>query len=526
MRNKLKQNYLLIILIIVQTIIYIIAGSYKQYLHIDEAYSYGLTNYERIEIQDNEDFYNNWHKKEYYNDYLTIQEDERGKYKPIYENQKNDVHPPLYYLILRIAMGFTDSQFSKWTGIGVNIIIYAFITIFMYLILRKLLKEEEKPKEKAVILAFMSSVTLASISNAIYIRMYALSALNILITTFLHIKLLEQNKPSKKILVGIGTSALFGVLTHYYYLFYLVVLYIIFAVKYIKQKEIKILINYTLTMAIAGITSLIIFPYSIQHMFFGYRGQGVISKFGNIQEILGSIYPNIYNLNYYAFNNLMYIIVVIVVALLIYNKVRKHNKNYINSDSREILKIIFVPSLIFFIIAGLASPWQVLRYIVPVCGLIFVVVMYYLYKLLKTITSQKMSDVIICVVFCLTLIMPIAFKMEPELLYVDNKEIIQKLSGELNLPTIYMYHFDGGCFLEDIFLFSKIEESYIAKEIEYTEENIQEIVKDKDISNGIVIFITEGRNDEEILQVIKNVTKLNKSEHLKKLNTCNVYYVR
>ena len=134
MRNKLKQNYLLIILIIVQTIIYIIAGSYKQYLHIDEAYSYGLTNYERIEIQDNEDFYNNWHKKEYYNDYLTIQEDERGKYKPIYENQKNDVHPPLYYYIC----------------------IYNYIYVFN---IKKIIKGRRKVKRKS------SNISIYVISN-------------------------------------------------------------------------------------------------------------------------------------------------------------------------------------------------------------------------------------------------------------------------------------------------------------------------------------------------------------------------
>ena len=66
-----------------------------------------------------------------------------GNYTQVYENQKNDVHPPFYYLILRFAMFFTKGHFSKWGGIVLNIIIYIFITIFMYLILKKLLKEDE-----------------------------------------------------------------------------------------------------------------------------------------------------------------------------------------------------------------------------------------------------------------------------------------------------------------------------------------------------------------------------------------------
>ena len=59
---------------------------------------------------------------------------------------------------------------------------------------------------------------MASLTNVIYIRMYALSTLNILITTFLHMKLLDSEKINPKLLVAIGVSALIGSLTHYYYL--------------------------------------------------------------------------------------------------------------------------------------------------------------------------------------------------------------------------------------------------------------------------------------------------------------------
>lgn len=76
MKKFLKRNYLLIILILIQTIIYIITGINKKYIHIDEAYSFGLTHYERVEIQDNDDFFNNWHEKSYYESYLAIQNDD------------------------------------------------------------------------------------------------------------------------------------------------------------------------------------------------------------------------------------------------------------------------------------------------------------------------------------------------------------------------------------------------------------------------------------------------------------------
>ena len=76
----IRKNFLLITFIIIQTIIYIIVGNGKHYLHIDEAYSFGLSNYERVEIEDNSDFFNTWHTKEYYEDYLEVDKEEARKF--------------------------------------------------------------------------------------------------------------------------------------------------------------------------------------------------------------------------------------------------------------------------------------------------------------------------------------------------------------------------------------------------------------------------------------------------------------
>ena len=153
MKNKKIEIFAIAIVLIIQTIIYVYIGNLKEYIHIDEAYSYGLSNYDKVEIEDNEDFYDNWHSRDYYEDYLSIQDEEIGDYAPVYENQKNDVHPPFYYLLLRFSMEFTKGYFTKWSGIVLNIIIYALVTIFMYLILKKLFKDDKNSNIKALILA-------------------------------------------------------------------------------------------------------------------------------------------------------------------------------------------------------------------------------------------------------------------------------------------------------------------------------------------------------------------------------------
>lgn len=521
MKNRKREILIIAIILIVQTIIFAIVGANKEYIHMDEAYSLGLSNYDKVEIQDSEDFYNQWHNGEYYEDYLAVQDKDIGKYKQIYENQKNDVHPPIYYLLLRIAMGFSVNNYSKWPGIILNIIIYFFITIFMYLILQKLFEGKKYNKEKALILAFVSSITMASLTNVIYIRMYALSALNILITTYLHMKLIDCEKPEPQLLVAVAISALIGSLTHYYFLFYLAMLYITFAVKYIKEKKVKELIYYTLIMCMAGVTSLIIFPYSIQHMFFGYRGQGVISKLINIPQFAQSISDYLKKVNRFAFNNLMNIIILAILFAIIFRLIKKQK---IMKEKNKYINHILFSMLFYFVLVAIASPWIELRYIMPVCGLIFVVVMFYFEQIVCNF-SEKTNNIIMVSILIVVLISPIVLKIEPEVAYTDKKEIVSQLGDELNLPTLYLFNSGHNRFLDDILLFSILDESFVAKDLECTEENIQDILQGKDISKGILVFINEGQENEPKLQTIINVLNLEKWTYLKRLNACDVYYL-
>lgn len=581
-KNKKREIVTVTIILIIQTIVFIVSGINKSYIHMDEAYSFGLANYNKIEIQENEDFYNTWHSKEYYEDYLTVNENERNNFLPVYENQKNDVHPPLYYLLLRIAMEFHICSYSKWTGIVLNIIIYVFITIFIYLIIKKLLEGNDGYKEKSAILALISSLTLSSITNVIYIRMYTLSTLNIIITTYLHLKLLDKKKNNCKLLLAIGIFALAGSLTHYYYLFYLAMLFIMFVIKYLKEKKYKELGKYVGIIVLAGIISLIIFPYSIRHMFLGYRGKGVISNFTNISNFIISICEYIFIINVYGFNNTLFILLILIFGIIIYKKTKKIK---IIETKNKYVKYIIFPTFFYAILVAIASPFIELRYIMPVCNLIFALVLYTIIALLKNITKEKTLSKIIIVVELLILIMPFVsnkiiklaigekfrseqetsysskteiaqklrsktdlpidiiskltgvpiedillyikdFQLEPEVVYSNKRDILKIIKENSNLPALYIFDSNHNRFLDDILLFSNIDESYIAKDIECNEKEIQEIILDKDTSQGVLIFINDGQENDKILNVIKNELNLENIKYLKRLNACDVYLVK
>lgn len=529
MKNKKTEIIVLAVILVLQSLLFVYWGSQKIYLHMDEAYSLGLAGYHRVEIQDEPDFYNQWHENEYYEDYLIINQDEVGSYSQVYENQKNDVHPPLYYLFLRVAMGFSVDEFSMWPGIVLNIIFYLFITLFTYLILKRAMKHEKFGREIAAAFSLLAACTLAAFENVIYIRMYALTALIILITVYLHLRLVEDEKLSVKWLVLVGLSSLAGSLTHYYFLFYLVPLFLIYFVRFLRGKNFKSLGLYTLTMALAGGASLAIFPHSLTHMFFGYRGEGFIEKLKDKPQFIDNFIDYFWKLNDNAFNKFLLFAAILFCIIYIYKRnycsfkpAEKDEKA--EKESREVLKTLYVPTLFYFTIVSVASPWIELRYVAPVCGITFVLVLYYLVKVLREVIPAR-SVLIFMLAFCLIMISaPFRNDITPRMTFKENSTILDRVAEDTSVPAIYFFNSSENRFLDDILLFSRIEESYVAKDFEMTPESYKPITEGRDLSKGVYVFINAGQHNDNVLGTFCQSSGLNKVRWVQRLNACDVYY--
>ena len=243
-------------------------------------------------------------------------------------------------------------------------------------------------------------------------------------------------------------------------------------------------------------------------------------------QILTNLGQQINTLNYYTFNKLTLVIAILIIGIWLCNKIRKKANFKLEKNKKEILLMISIPTIFFFLITSIASPWRVLRYMVAVSGLIFVLAIYWLYKELKNGFSNKVTNIVITIVFCAILISPFVLKLEPELLYADRKDFVQEISGELkNVPTIYLFDSSQNRLFDDILVFSMVDNSYIAKDIEYTEENIKKIFADKDVSNGVIILLDQGDKTDGIINTVKNALNLEDSRYLQRLTSCDVYYV-
>lgn len=524
---KNNQNKILIILLVIiillQVAIRISYGMDKAYLHMDEGYSYGLMNYDKVDIMNNEDFYNNWHTNEYYKDYLSISSEEALNFTPVYENQKNDVHPPFYYLLLRIATSFTIDSFSKWTGITLNIIIFILTSIMIYLISNKIFKN----KLYAVFIVLVNGCTLASIDTTVFIRMYALNALNLLIISYLHIINLKKEELKIKDLSLMSIFIIIGSLTHYYYLVFLFVLFAIYVIKFIKEKHIKNLVKYIVTMIVSAIISLAIFPYSFVHMFMGYRGTGAISSLLDIKKMWDSLGAYIAILNHNTFNGILIILALVGIVIGIY-KISKNKKITLKFENKEFW-LMFIPTIIYFTIVGLISPYQELRYIMPVCPLMVIGVFYLSKVMFEKVFSKRVTYNILSAIFIVMLIipmLPIGGGIDYYYLYKDKKEIVNIIEKEHDVPCLYLFNTSQNRFLDDLYLFTILDNSYVMDVKEFSKEKVKEIFEGIDANKGLIVIINGGIEHNPHLQEITENLGLSSYEHVQGMNACNIYRIK
>lgn len=522
MKNINKEKIMLLTILIIQIVVYIIMGSLKTYIHMDEAYSIGLTNYNKIDITSNEDFYDNWHNKEYYEDYLSIGEDEVTNLKPVYENQKNDVHPPFYYLLLRIASSFSLDKFSKWPGIILNIIILTLSNILVYKILNIIMKN----KKISLSICLVNGLVISSIESLTFIRMYALNSLILLFIAYIHLINFRKYKLDIKSLILMGSIALIASLTHYYNVIYIGVIFLIYIIKFIKNKQYKNLLKYLIVMIIAAIASLLIFPHSISHIFMGYRGQGVLSAFNNPTQMAINLCAFTFIITQKVFNGMLWLILAIFIIKIVYELIKQREITIkVKIKNMEAI-LIMLPAFVYFLVVAVASPYIEIRYMIPICSFVFIYVMYLLLQFVYKYVEENVRENVFIVFLIVILIFPIFTNQKIDNLYLQHKDIVKAVEEKYStLPTIYLFNTSQNRFLDDIYLFTKFEKSYILNIENANEQKIDEILKDKDIKNGIIVWVNEGFEREEYLDLIKNYNSFENCEHIKRMNACDIYYI-
>ncbi|MDD6423278.1 MAG: hypothetical protein PUF83_09560 [Intestinibaculum porci] len=315
----MKKKTFYLILIILQLVLAVYTGSQKKSFFGDEIFSYGLANSENYSFLGKQSatqvsHNHGWVDQSYFKDYVTVQKKDAFTYDAPYRNQVNDVHPPLYYVLLHTICSLFPHSFSKWYGLGLNIGILIIIDLLLYHIAKYFLKSELK----SLLTVALWSCSAAGLSDIILIRMYLLLTLAYLVFLQMHIKIFKDHSYSVQNFLLLFFSVMLGGLTHYY--FYPFAFFMAAPVcVYLLVKNRGALLAYMTSLLAGFACNLMIFPATLTHVFGGYRGTQVVT---NLQGRTENVFTKYYLgwINNSIFGGLMLYVFAIffIVCLVIY----------------------------------------------------------------------------------------------------------------------------------------------------------------------------------------------------------------
>lgn len=527
--KSLKNNILFIILLILLLAFKIYFCTQKQDFFVDEIFSYGLMNYHTAYIIDDEDFKNNWHDKEYFSEYITINKSEIFNLSPIINNQLEDYHPPFFYLCLRIAATFTVGSFTKWTGLILNLIIFLGCCIVVY----KIGNAITKNKSFALILLAFYGFSKFSLENVLFIRMYQLLELLMLLLAYWNIKKYDKKDIEIKDLCSYIAIITLGCLTHYYFGLFLIGTLICNIIINIKRKNWKNIGKILMAFAITQILASILFPGYFANLEKSVYRTSEKEKI-TIIEFIKQKAQKMYQFGKLANEHLLfievkYIILTILIIGIIIFLIKKVKKERIQHNYKIIF--IIIPSIVFWSAATATAPYIDLRYILPILVYPLILLIYLIFKELKFIISnEKIAKNVLSVIFIIYIIcMPFNFN-NIWYLFEGREKSYSKIKEYKDVPVIYFYDEKpilDNAFMEDYNFIKEFNNVYIMDRRNYTTKNLMEIIKNVDISNGLIIVDSGFNAYIEQKAILANIKNLTYSERIFELSTSmfsNEYY--
>lgn len=464
----LKKNYAYIILflvIVTQIIFSVYWGYRKDGFHVDELWSYGLanSNYHPHIFSDNS-LESKWVDGDYFQNYLTVDEDHRFDYGSVFYNQENDTHPPLFYIILHTVSSLFPGVFSKWFGIIPNIVFLILTTIILFTLSRRLTNNNTI----SILTVIFFGFSLGAATNVTFIRMYMMLTFFALLYMYLHALLITGSKLKKGIIVGLIATTFLGFFTQYYFVIIAAFVSLLYCIILILKHSWKQLAKYIVIMMIPLIMMAIVFPCAYLNLLGKgavsngvNRGAEALSNLANISSRLPQIPAYFSFINKELFAYLLKPLAILILLTLAIILIRRFIKirSSIDSNNNILIRyyakktfrmngklsinnrivatsVLTISITLYFIVVSAIAPITEDRYnwlTYPVISLLFVLCVYKItQKLCHNISPTLLTTIII-----ILLLLTQYIRFTPNYLYEEMTNEETKLIAEKPAKCIF-----------------------------------------------------------------------------------------
>lgn len=368
-----------------------------------------------------------WVSGEDYLHYVAVSPENTFNYASVYYNQRGDVHPPFFYILLHTVCSVFQGSFSKWYGIGVNTVFMLMTLVVLYRMCSKYLGGEVF----GLCVAAVYGLSNGFVSTAIFIRMYAILTFMIVSSCCIHMEIAENDfKMTKSSFWRLVAVTFLGFFTHYYFVLYAIGIAVVYCIWMVCRKNFRRMITYILTMMGTGAFGICVWPFAIRHVFQGYRGMDAVQEslsggayWLKFRIMLKYIWPYISGGREWLI--VLPVVLVVVVALLWKRKTIPYGR----------IAILCVPIVFYVAFTAQIVPYLTDRYVM--CSFPFwcvfmvggvyhtVRIVFERFELTKTANGKQG---LWCVVGCLTGLLVLSgncFMRSPAYIYPDGQDTVQ-----------------------------------------------------------------------------------------------------
>ena len=528
--DKKKALKYLIIIILILIGIRVYFGYQKEDFFMDETFSYTLMNMKEGAgmIQTAPEFNNIWISGNKIKEMLVVSKDEVLRYDTVYYNQTQDVHPPLYYFLLHTASALSFGNFTKWTGIILNIIIFVGICAVLYIIGKKIFKSTIW----AFVLVAIYGVSTGAIFSTLFIRMYELLILFVLlylnkIIDILKTNVIENKNISKKDIIQLVTIFVFGMLTHYHFIIISVLIsLVLFIIMLFKKVKISRICTYVGINILGLLIYSLIYPSFYTHMFGTQRGTESTGNLLNLADYADRIKRgiNVFDVNIFGeVGKIIIPIFILFITLAVIKKILENGlKKVEEKDGKKeetecidkyILGIVIISTIIYFMLVSKIVPFMSIRYFLIIVPLIHIVLVYIFKFVMETLVKKEILRISMVVIIILGyMLISLTVAEKNEFLYKGSNNMYKEI--EKTGVKDYIYYYNN--FYEvnsDITRYTKDVNVYFADINKVSENNSNEKetgiaeIRKKDKIN-IFLYNTHLDKIDEILQKLNKEYKV------------------
>lgn len=505
-------------------------GAQKHGFHVDEVYTFELSNYPDTIYGDSENAYASWKTGDTFRQVLEPADGRLFDLSVPFWNGETDNHPPTYYILVNIVSSvfkLLGIRVNKWAGLLPNIACSLVTTYFIIRLLYRLFGNDLL----ALVGAFVWTFFIGTINTGVYLRMYALLTLAVVIFCWLQLNFLANYSQKQSVgntLALLQLTTIFGILSQYYFLFFAFFFCGFMCVYLFIRKDWAMLRCYMLTEIGAVAAAELLFPRMVVRLFFGDRGSEALGNLVDGSGYISQLKAVLEIINRELFGGYGLAVLAVSIVCLLISAVLCNSRKQKPFPSGQYVTLLLLTSVFYILAVTKIAPYQVDRYFMCIFPLVSICAVYGLYCCALAISTALPKNTRACTITAAVVLAVFTLSNtasgDISYIYSDGAERAAVLSQYKELPVIALNGDEyNDSVLQWAFEFQNYEDVFLCNNNGFSDLNL--VSQDRRLKNGFLLYVHQEQMEaEDLFARICEYLDVDSYTEITDIQQCRVFY--